>query len=127
MTPPGVYPGDDGAGPPAGRRQGAAVQYSISERVDAATMTVTGAVDVRTVGEFRERLCGLVDSGRPVVLDLSSVTFLDAVGLGVLVGAHRRARRVGTRLVLADVSPPLLALLRSTRLDSVLDVVVRVA
>lgn len=103
------------------------MQYSISERVDAATMTVTGAVDVRTVGEFRERLCGLVDSGRPVVLDLSSVTFLDAVGLGVLVGAHRRARRVGTRLVLADVSPPLMALLRSTRLDSVLDVVVRVA
>jgi hypothetical protein len=29
--------------------------------------------------------------------------------------------------VLADVSPPLMALLRSTRLDSVLDVVVRVA
>jgi anti-anti-sigma factor len=103
------------------------VQYTISERVDVTTMTVTGAVDVRTVGEFRERLCNLVDSGRPVVLDLSSVTFLDAVGLGVLVGAHRRARRLGTRLVLTDVSPPLMALLRSTRLDSVLDVVVHVA
>jgi anti-anti-sigma factor len=102
------------------------VNYTVEETVDTATLVVEGAVDVHTVAEFRERLCGLVDTGHHVVLDLSHVTFLDAVGLGVLVGAHRRAGRGGTPLELRDVSAPLLALLRSTRLDGVLDVQVRV-
>jgi hypothetical protein len=41
-------------------------------------------------------------------------------GLGVLVGAHRSAGRVGRVLVLRDVPPPLARALTLTRLDRVL-------
>lgn len=92
------------------------------EAVDAVTLVVVGAVDVHTVAAFRERVCVLVDSGRRVDLDLGGVTFLDAVGLGVLVGAHRRAGRAGSVLTIRAVSSGLRELLRSTRLDTVLDI-----
>jgi anti-anti-sigma factor len=44
----------------------------------------------------------------------------DAAGLGVIVGVHHRARRVGRRLVLVDVSPRLDRLLRASRLHRIL-------
>jgi len=54
------------------------------------------------------------------VLDVAGLTSVDAAGLGVLVGAHRRALRAGRTLVLRDVPPPLARVLLITRLDRVL-------
>ncbi len=65
-----------------------------------------------------EALCG--GSGA-LVVDLSAVELIDATGLGVLVGAHRRASRLGRRLVLRSVPPRLARILLITRLDRVLD------
>ncbi len=55
-----------------------------------------------------------------LVLDVAGLDSVDATGLGVLVGAHRRAGRVGRALVLRDVPPGLARLLFLTRLDRVL-------
>ena len=52
----------------------------------------------------------------------SDVEIWDASGLGVLVGANRKARQCGRRLVLADVPPRQLRLLRATRLSRALTV-----
>lgn len=56
-----------------------------------------------------------------LVVDLSAIELIDATGLGVLVGAHRRATRLGRRLVLRNVPPRLARILLITRLDRVLD------
>jgi anti-anti-sigma factor len=55
-----------------------------------------------------------------LLLDLSGLTAVDATGLGVLVGAHRHAGRVGRTLLLIDVPPAVARLLRLTRLHRVL-------
>ena len=47
---------------------------------------------------------------------------VDATGLGMLLGADRRAKLAGRRLVLRDAGPRLLRLLRATRLHRVLTV-----
>jgi anti-sigma B factor antagonist len=44
-----------------------------------------------TVAGLRERLFGLADGGQPLIVDLNQVTFIDSAGLGVLIGAARRA------------------------------------
>ena len=54
------------------------------------------------------------------MVQLAGAEVHDATGLGVLVGAHHRARRAGPRLVLVDVSPRLDRLLRISRLHRVL-------
>jgi anti-anti-sigma factor len=62
-----------------------------------------------------------VDAGEgELVLDLTALEGVDPTGLGVLVGAHRRAGRLGRTLVLRDTPPSVRRLLRRTRLDRVL-------
>lgn len=77
----------------------------------------TGAAGARAV------LHAAIDDGRgPLVVDLSGVECLDATGLGVLVGSHRRARSAGRRLVLTDVPTHLARVLCVTRLSRIIAV-----
>lgn len=88
----------------------------------ASTLVLlSGRLDVTTVADVRVALHAAVDAGSgPLVLDLSGVGVVDATGLGVLVGTHRRAGRAGRALVLRDVSARLGRLLKRSRLDRVL-------
>lgn len=82
-----------------------------------------GPLDVRTVADVRELLHACIDAAAgDVLVDVTDATVMDATGLGVLVGAHRRAQRAGHSLVLTGVNPRLGRLLLATRLHRVLRV-----
>jgi anti-anti-sigma factor len=61
-------------------------------------MTVAGEVDIATVPQLQERLAASAASGRPLIVDLDLVTFIDAAGLGVLASAASRAAAHGASL-----------------------------
>ncbi|GAC1440316.1 MAG: STAS domain-containing protein [Mycobacteriales bacterium] len=83
---------------------------------------LTGRLDVHAAADARMALADAVEGGSgDLVIDLASLEGVDATGLGVLVGAHRRAGRAGRTLVLRDVQPPVGRLLFLTRLDRVLN------
>ncbi len=85
------------------------------------TYPLTGRLDVRVAADVRLALADLVDHGTgELVIDLIDLEAVDATGLGVLVGAHRRAQRAGRTLVLQDVPATVGRLLLVTRLDKVL-------
>ncbi len=84
-------------------------------------VTVTGRIDARAVASLRDLLQRVIDNGTgDVVLLLGDAEIGDATGLGVLVGAHHRARRAGRRLVISEASVRTARLLRASRLDRVL-------
>lgn len=88
-----------------------------------AVLAVKGRLDVRTAADARARLHQAVDGGAgDLVLDLGGLEFWDATGLGVIMGTHRRAGRLGRRLVLRSVPPQLQRLLVATRLHRILAV-----
>lgn len=63
---------------------------------DPAVVVVVGALDLYTAAHLRQQLVDLVVAGgHHVVVDLDGVDFLDATGLGVLVGAVRRVQPHG--------------------------------
>jgi anti-anti-sigma factor len=97
---------------------------SVTRSAGEVTVRVSGDVDILTVPDLRLALHEVTMPGcrDAVVVDLADVTFLDATGLGVLVGAHRRAGRAGIALELRDPTPRMLRLLAMTRLDRVLRV-----
>lgn len=89
--------------------------------VPGALLSLSGRLDVAGAADVRLALVDAVASGAgELVLDLAALTALDATGLGVLVGAHRRAQRAGRVLVLRDVPPAVGRLLFLSRLDKVL-------
>lgn len=71
---------------------------------------------------FRQKLMGTCVGGEVVVVDLAAVTFLDATGLGVLVGAKKRARAAGGRIVVAGARPPIFRVFDLTGLAAAFDV-----
>ena len=84
-------------------------------------VSVSGRLDVSTVGEVRLALHDVLDRGvGDLLLHLAEAEVHDATGLGLIVGAHHRARRAGRRLVLVDVSPRVDRLLRASRLHLIL-------
>lgn len=84
-------------------------------------LAVVGRLDVHGVADVRLALHRALDAGTgDLRVDLSRAEVRDATGLGVLLSVHRRALRSGRRLVLVDVAPALLRLLRAGRLDRVL-------
>lgn len=88
---------------------------------DRSVVALSGRLDVHAAADVRNALARAVDDGEgELVLDLALLQAVDATGLGVLVGAHRRAQRAGRTLVLEDVSPAVGRLLLVTRLDKVL-------
>jgi len=93
----------------------------VTEEVPGQEVTVCGRLDVDSVAEVRLALHNILDRGvGDLLIHLAQAEVHDATGLGVIVGVHHRARRVGRRLVLADVSPRLDRLLHATRLHRVM-------
>ena len=90
-------------------------------RGDHAELVVGGRLDVRSAADARTVLHSAVDGGvGDLLLDLSELDSWDATGLGVIMGAHRRAGRCGRRLVLRGVPPQMQRLLVATRLHRIL-------
>lgn len=98
------------------------MQVITSEEPDRTVVAVLGELDVLSVPDLRLALHAAIDRAAPraVVVDLAGLHFLDATGLGALVGAHRRALRVGSQLVLRNPPERVARLLAVTRLDRVL-------
>ena len=81
-----------------------------------------GEIDMATVPRLRDRVANLQIDGPPhVVVDLTEVTFIDSLGLGALIGIHKRARVLQGSLVIV---PGVAArrLFTATALDRVFDI-----
>src|SRR3954447_2434664 len=104
-----------------------AMAFSIEDRVvDGAThvVAVTGEIDLFTAPEFKQRVSAPIDAGRTqLVVDLTDTTFIDSSSLGVLIGAHRRLRRLNGTLVIVCNSEAIVKTFRITGLDSVFTIV----
>jgi len=71
----------------------------VPDSVVFETLGVSGECDVLGAADLRERLTEQLETGRPVVVDLSEATFVDSACLGVFVGAFKDATRRGQPLV----------------------------
>lgn len=78
---------------------------------------VAGDIDVSTVTRLRECLFMLANSGRTLIVDLNQVTSIDSAGLGVLVGAARRADAHSGRLHAVCARPSIRRLLLLNGID----------
>ena len=67
----------------------------VRHHVAHVLITVAGEIDITTVPQLRGPLTLLAAGGRPVIADLTGVTFIDVAGLRVLAGAAGKAAAGG--------------------------------
>ena len=85
-----------------------AIELIPDDRRDVIEVRVRGDVDLATSPRLRSALVDLHQRGcHHLEVDLGGVEFLDSTGIGVLIGALRRARQAGGELHLLALSPEL--------------------
>jgi anti-anti-sigma factor len=90
------------------------VRFEVRTWPDRARVIVSarGELDIETVVQLRATLEELSDVGwEHVVLDLRQLTFIDSMGLSLLLEADAAARQTGGSLAIVDGSPAVARLL----------------
>ena len=94
------------------------------EQGGAVLLALIGELDLSTVEKVEDELRKAEDGGaETVVLDLSSLSFLDSTGLRTIVTADQRARKSGRRLAIVKGPETVHRVFTITRLDERLDMV----
>jgi anti-sigma B factor antagonist len=82
---------------------------------------VVGVLDAFTVARYRSAVAEL-PSPADLLIDLSSVPFIDSAGLGALIGTIRRIRHCGGEVSVACGRATLVRLLSTTGFDRIVPV-----
>jgi anti-anti-sigma factor len=78
---------------------------SASDLDGRAHLTLRGELDLATAPELEQLVNERLDSPQEVVVDLRGLEFMDSSGIRVLVAAHARAGRTGTRVFIVRPAP----------------------
>lgn len=98
------------------------LELDVRERVADTVVVVSGELDFATTPRLWEAVEPLARTGRPLVLDLSGLSFCDSSALSVLVRLHKAAGSSGGSLVLAAPQPQVEAALTLTMLHRLLTI-----
>lgn len=95
---------------------------------DEVRLVMRGELDLSTVGTLTQAVERAEESRpRRIVFDAEKLSFIDASGFKVLLGAARRARQQDATVELVNPTPAIARILRITAIDQTIDVVHRPA
>ena len=86
-----------------------------------AVVPLEGRFSAQSASEMRQMLKQVIDFGYPnLLIDMTQVTFIDSVGLGVLVSTLHKCRAAGGMLCLCNVPEAVSIVLQLTSMEKVL-------
>jgi anti-sigma B factor antagonist len=93
--------------------------FEIAERQDGTRTVVAlrGELDLATVDAVRERLEALRSDGRPAVLDLDGLSFMDSTGIRLVLEAAQLAAADGWVFTLTRGSGAVQRIFAAARID----------
>lgn len=95
------------------------MEHDVSEREGRVVVAFSGDIDLQSSPQARQVLLEAVDRGRSVLVDLSSVSYIDSSGVASLVESFQKARKSGQGYVLVSLSEGARRVLELARLDKV--------
>lgn len=99
------------------------MNIDVKQQGDIQIMHCGGSLDADTVSAFKKVAYDLVSSGATrFVIDCSNLTFVDSMGLGVLISLLRRARSKNGDVKVAALSDEVKTIFEITRLHRLFDV-----
>ncbi len=95
------------------------MSHTVREERGRSIVALEGEVDLESSPEVRAILLEQVGAGRPVLVDMARVAYIDSSGIASLVEAFQLARKQGSEFGLVCVSDAALRVLQLARLETV--------
>ncbi len=95
------------------------MSHAVTEERGRSVVALEGEVDLETSPAVRTLLLEQVGTGRPVLVDMARVSYIDSSGIASLVEAFQLARKQGHEFGLVRVSAAALRVLQLARLETV--------
>jgi len=95
------------------------MSFRISEDDGAATVFLSGEIDLESSPRARQALLAAVGRGLPVVVDMGEVSYMDSSGIASLIEAFQKASAAGSGFSLVRVGGTVQKVLALARLDKV--------
>jgi anti-sigma B factor antagonist len=91
------------------------------KQIDGTTiLQAAGEIDVYTAPQFKEAISSIIASGQKhLIIDMTSVNYMDSSGFGALLSATRKLRPEGGTINLVKVTAAIDRILNITRLNTV--------
>ena len=95
--------------------------YKVTDEGDTSTVFLYGEIDMDKTEGAKEVIFPLIDAGKNVNLNLSSVQYMDSSGISVLIESHQKATELGTKVILKDISKSVLKVIMMAKLEQILN------
>ena len=82
-------------------------------------VTVAGEVDLSWSADVRRAILDGLDARRPVMVELSGVSYIDSSGVASFVEGYQRAKKERLQFGLVSASPAVLSVLKLSKLESI--------
>ncbi|MFA4973512.1 MAG: STAS domain-containing protein [bacterium] len=99
------------------------MNIEVKQQGDIQVMHCGGSLDADTVTSFKKVAYDLVGAGSTrIVIDCANLTFIDSMGLGVLISLLRRVRQRNGDVKVASLSDEVKTIFEVTRLHRLFEV-----
>ena len=95
------------------------MKYPVTQHLNYAVLQLTGEVDLSESPNARKQILNHIKSKNNLLVDLSSVEYIDSSGVASLVEGFQTARAEQLEFALVGVSSSAMQVLQLARLDSV--------
>ena len=100
---------------------------SEKSKIDEVTVvTIKGEVDIYSIDVFRGAIEKSFDQeAREIILDCSELTYIDSIGMGVLIEMRNKSQELGKKMLMKNPRPNIKKLLTLTGVDQIIDIIER--
>lgn len=95
------------------------MECSIKSEQGYDLLRVSGEVDLQYSPQLREKILATLKAGKPLLIDLAGVSYIDSSGIASLVEGFQTAKSAKLGYGLLDISKTALQVLTLTRLDRI--------
>ncbi|HEY0963945.1 MAG TPA: STAS domain-containing protein [Pseudomonadales bacterium] len=98
------------------------MECSIKAESSYDLLSVSGEVDLQYSPQLREKILASLKAGRPLLIDLAGVSYIDSSGIASLVEGYQAAKSAKLGYGLMNISQTAMQVLTLTRLDRIFQI-----
>ena len=97
------------------------MSYEIKEEGNISTVFLNGEIDMDVADKAKTVISPLIEAGKEVHINLKDVSYMDSSGISVLIESHQKAEEKNTKVILKDISKPVLKVIMMAKLEQILN------